>query len=137
MKKFISKIKIYYEDTDFGGVVYHANYLKFLERARSDALYKVGLSNKLISEKFGNFIIVKSCQISFIRSAFFEEELKTLTFIEEIKKASLFMNQSIFRNKELIVKAKIHLVFVNRIGKPTKIPEIVLKSFDPYILKSK
>ena len=64
-KKFKYVTKIYYEDTDAGGVVYYANYLKFLERARSEAIYSLGLSNKEILDKEGVMIIVKSCDIEY------------------------------------------------------------------------
>ena len=70
-KKFKHKIKVYYEDTDAGGVVYYANYLKFIERARSEALLDIGLSNLKIKKDFGALIIVKSCSINFIKSSYF------------------------------------------------------------------
>ena len=64
-KQFSHQIKVYYEDTDSGGVVYYANYLKFLERARSEAIYELGLTNKKLLEKYGILIIVKSCNINY------------------------------------------------------------------------
>ena len=66
---FYYNIKVYYEDTDAGGVVYYANYLKYLERARTEALTTIGLSNLKIKEKFGALIIVKSCNIEYKKSA--------------------------------------------------------------------
>ena len=60
-ENFFHKIKIYYEDTDSGGVVYYANYLKFLERARTEALFSIGFSNTEILDQFSSLIIVKSC----------------------------------------------------------------------------
>ena len=63
-ENFFHKLKVYYEDTDSGGVVYYANYLKFLERARTEALFSIGFSNKKIKEKFDSLIIVKSCNIN-------------------------------------------------------------------------
>ena len=64
-KNFNHKIKVYYEDTDAGGVVYYANYLKYLERARTEALIKIGLSNPKIKDNFKALITVKSCNIDF------------------------------------------------------------------------
>ena len=64
-ENFFHKLKIYYEDTDSGGVVYYSNYLKFLERARTEALFSIGFSNKIIKETFKSLIIVKSCNIVF------------------------------------------------------------------------
>ena len=67
IKEFIHNVKIYYEDTDSGGVVYYANYLKFLERARSEIIYSFDLSNKLLLNKYGVLIIVKSCNINYLK----------------------------------------------------------------------
>ena len=65
-ENFFHKLKVYYEDTDSGGVVYYANYLKFLERARTEALFSIGYSNKKIQDDFGSLIIVKACNIGMI-----------------------------------------------------------------------
>ena len=62
-ENFFHKLKIYYEDTDSGGVVYYANYLKYLERARTEALLSIGFSNKKVQEEFNSLIIVKSCNM--------------------------------------------------------------------------
>ena len=72
---FKFKLKIYYEDTDAGGLVYYANYLKFLERARSEAIHELGFSNTGLKKDFGILIIVKSCNIEYKRSAYLEDEL--------------------------------------------------------------
>ena len=72
---FELKLKIYYEDTDSGGVVYYANYLKFLERARTEALFSIGYSNKKIKDNFKSLIIVKACNIEYKKSANLEDEL--------------------------------------------------------------
>ena len=74
-ENFFHKVKVYYEDTDSGEVVYYANYLKFLERARTEALFSIGFSNKRIKEKFKSLIIVKSCNIEYKKSAHLEDEL--------------------------------------------------------------
>ena len=84
-KEFKYVTKIYYEDTDAGGVVYYANYLKFLERARSEAIYSLGLSNKEILEKEGVIIIVKSCSIEYKKPAKFEDEIEIFSNIIEVK----------------------------------------------------
>ena len=135
-KYFSHKIKVYYEDTDSGGVVYYANYLKYFERARTEALFTIGLSNLIIKDKFNSLIIVKSCNIEYRKPSYLEDNLTIKSFISSLSKTSFVMDQSIYRDKLLIVDAKIHLVFVNTNGKPSKIPEIVFNSFEPYILKS-
>ena len=134
-KKFHHQVKVYYEDTDAGGVVYYANYLKFLERARTEALFSIGLSNTKIKKKFGTLIIVKSCNIEYKKSARLEDELNIETHIISLKKTSLIMKQLIMLEKKLITDAEIHLVFVNSEGKPEKIPDKIIKNFIPYVNK--
>ena len=131
-KNFNHKIKVYYEDTDAGGVVYYANYLKYFERARSEALIKIGLSNLKIRDNFKALIIVKSCNIDYKKSAYLEDELNIKSYILSLTKTSFVMSQTIIKNKIVIVEAKIHLVFVNEKAKPIKIPKLVVDKFKPY-----
>ena len=135
-KNFFHKIKVYYEDTDAGGVVYYANYLKFLERARTEALVSLGFGNKKIKDEFGSLIIVKSCSIDYKKSAYLEDELSIRSFVKSITKTSFFMNQFISRGKDIIVEAKVHLVFVNNKGRPVRIPESLFQDFKPYFCDS-
>ena len=131
-KNFSHNVKVYYEDTDAGGVVYYANYLKYLERARTEALSTIGLSNTKIKNDFGALIIVKSCNIDYKKSAHLEDNLKIKSFVNSTSKTSFFMHQSIFKDEELIVEAKILLVFIDEKFKPVKIPEKILLEFKPY-----
>ena len=126
------KLKVYYEDTDSGGVVYYANYLKFLERARTEALFSIGYSNKKIQDKFSSLIIVKSCNIEYKKSAYLEDELSVRSFVKSISRTSFFMNQIITKLEETIVEAQVHLVFVNKDGKPVKIPDEIYSKFKPF-----
>ena len=132
-KNFNHKIKVYYEDTDAGGVVYYANYLKFLERARTEALTNIELSNLKIKDNFKALIIVKSCNIEYKKSAYLEDELNIKSHILSITKTSFVMSQTITKNKIIIVEAKVQLVFVNDTAKPMKIPKLVVDKFKPYI----
>ena len=129
---FFHNVKVYYEDTDSGGVVYYANYLKFLERARTEALFSIGFSNQKIKERFKLLIIVKSCNIEYKKSANLEDQLTVRSFVKSITKTSFFMNQIITRDEEIIVEAQVHLVFVNEEGKPVKIPKEIYSMFKPY-----
>tara|TARA_B100000989_G_scaffold209084_1_gene158565 strand:- start:2266 stop:2688 length:423 start_codon:yes stop_codon:yes gene_type:complete len=131
-KNFFHNLKVYYEDTDSGGVVYYANYLKFLERARTEALFSIGFSNKKIQEEFNALIIVKSCNIEYKKSAFLEDELTIRSFVKSITKTSFFMNQIITKDEKIIVESQVHLVFIDRNGKPIKIPEDIYSKFKPY-----
>ena len=135
-ENFFHKLKVYYEDTDSGGVVYYANYLKFLERARTEALYSIGYSNKKVKDDFDALIIVKACNIEYKKSARLEDELNIRSFVKSITKTSFFMNQIITRDNDTIVEAQVHLVFINKDGKPVKIPDEIYSKFKPYFCDS-
>ena len=133
LKNFNHKIKVYYEDTDAGGVVYYANYLKYLETARTEALIKISLSNLKIRNNFKALIIVKSCNIDYKKSAYLEDELNIKSYILSLTKTSFIMSQTIVKDRIVIVEAKIRLVFINQKAKPIKIPKLVVDKFKPYI----
>ena len=135
-ENFYHNVKVYYEDTDAGGVVYYANYLKYFERARTEALAKIGLSNLQIKEKFGALIIVKSCNIEYKKSAHLEDQLVIRSFVKSVTKTSFFMNQFITKGESLIAEAQVHLVFINEKGKPVKVPDVIFDNFKPYFCDS-
>ena len=126
-KEFKHEIKVYYEDTDSGGVVYYANYLKFLERARTEAIISLGYSNKKLLDEYGILIIVKSCKINFIKPARLEDKIHVYSKVNSLKKVSFIMNQSIRLKNRNLVEAEIRLATVNTNGKPSKIPEVLIK----------
>ena len=126
-KNFKYKFRIYYEDTDSGGVVYYANYLKYLERARSEAIYSLGLTNTKLRKDYGTLIIVKSCNIEYKKPARFEDELEIISSVLIKTKTSFTMKQIIKKHEELISEADVQLVTVNKEGKPVKIPKILEK----------
>ena len=129
---FFHKLKVYYEDTDSGGVVYYANYLKFLERARTESLFSIGYSNKKIKDDFGSLIIVKACNIEYKKFAHLEDVLTVRSFVKSITKTSFFMSQIITKDDDVIIEAQVHLVFVNNDGKPVRIPDEIYLKFKPY-----
>ena len=122
-KKFKFTVKVYYEDTDSGGVVYYANYLKFLERARSEAIYSLGYTNSGLLKKYNVLLIVKSCNIEYKKPAKFENILDVVSEVTSFTKTSFTMKQNILRESELISVADIHLVAVDKNGKPSKLPD--------------
>tara|TARA_B100000287_G_C20245307_1_gene627787 strand:+ start:150 stop:542 length:393 start_codon:yes stop_codon:yes gene_type:complete len=128
-KKFNFTVKVYYEDTDTGGVVYYANYLKFLERARSEAIYSLGYTNSGLLDTHGIILIVKSCNIEYKKSAKFEDILDIISEAISFTKTSIVMKQTILKNNELISEAIIHLVAIDKKGKPCKFPEEIKQKF--------
>ena len=124
-KKFKFSVKVYYEDTDAGGVVYYANYLKFFERARTEFLNSIDLSNKMLLTNHGVLIVVKSCNIEYKKSAKLEDELEIISSVISKTKTSFIMKQVVKLDQVLISEAETHLVTVNQEGKPVQIPKIL------------
>ena len=110
------QIRVYYEDTDVGGVVFYANYLKFCERARSETFFQKGLSPVL---EDGHFVVKDLCA-SYHTSAKLGDLLHVSTSLIELKKVSFKLYQSIYRDKEKIFEMDITLVFVDFNGKVKK-----------------
>mgnify|MGYP001288309047 CR=1 FL=1 len=124
-KEFSFSFKVYYEDTDAGGVVYYANYLKFLERARSDAIITSGITNTKLLNNFNVLIIVKSCNIEYLKPAKLEDNLIIYSKVTSNTKTSFVMKQTIKRQSEIISHAEVRLVCVNPKGKPVQIPNVI------------
>lgn len=118
-------LNVFIEDTDASGFVYHANYLKYLERARAMLLYHKGVSHAQLMQKEKLMFMVKSCEIDYQKPAYFEDELKIYTYIEEIAGARVKIKQSIVRGADLLVKASIILACVTIQGRPIRVPSFV------------
>ncbi len=127
MKVFKYNLKVYYEDTDFGGVVYHSNYLNYFERARSELIYSLGFSNKYFLEKYNIFIAVKTCKIDFKKPAKFEDKLTVYSIIKSYSPYTVTMNQYIKRKAETLCDAEIKLVSISKAGKLEKFPKTLIK----------
>ena len=122
-ENFFHKLKVYFEDTDSGGIVYYANYLRFIERARTEAIASLNFTNSNLKKNHGIYIIVKSCNLNFIKPSRLEDNLDIFSEIMEVRNVSLKMKQDIFINDNLIFTADIHLATINIDGKLTKMPE--------------
>ncbi len=128
MKEFSWPIRVYYEDTDAGGLVFHANYLKFLERARTEMLRSRGFEqDRLIAEENLIFVI-RSLSIDYLKPARFNEQIDVGSKIIENTKTSLIFEQSITRQEDVLCNAKIRVVCLNAQSmKPKVIPSAILE----------
>jgi len=120
------KVRVYYEDTDAGGIVYYANYLKFFERARTEWLRKLNINQSFFLEQKLGFV-VKKVEMDNLASAKLDDELVVMSKIIELKRASLIFEQKILNNEQVICVAKIRIACVNlQQVKPCIIPESIL-----------
>ncbi len=120
MHKF--EVKVYYEDTDLGGIVYHANYLKFIERARSEAVADVGIDQLEMQSDAGIVFVVRQLNAEFLQSAKFGDRIAVHTTVTNIGAATVQMVQSLHVENKQIFTADVKLVTMSKTGKPVKIP---------------
>jgi len=118
-------IRIYYEDTDHSGAVYHANYLKFMERGRTEMLREMGLELDVLQRDYGVTFAVAEANIRFARPAGFNDKLVVESSIEQAQGARMHILQRISRDGELMVEANIHLACLGAKGGPVRIPIII------------
>ena len=125
---YLFNLSVYYEDTDVGGVVYYANYLKFIERARTEMIYALfDLNHQRLKKDFDVIFIVRSCNIKYLKSAVFEDKLTVHTKI--VKKSAVRLNllQEVKRKAELLASADVELAIVNSKGEIIKLPSNLLE----------
>jgi acyl-CoA thioester hydrolase len=113
----LMRVRVYYEDTDFTGIVYHANYLRFMERGRTNHLRLLGASHRALFEEAeretpGFAFVVRSMQIEFLKPARMDDVLDIETAPEEVKGASITLHQRIVRGEELLIEAHVRVAFV-------------------------
>ena len=116
-------LKIYYEDTDAGGVVYYANYLKFIERARTEMINKLGFTLTTLLKEYDRLFLVKKIECDYIESCKLEDTLNVQSRVLVLKNASFELEQNLIKQNKIIFRSKILMVCVNSQGAPNKIPD--------------
>jgi len=121
------QVRVYYEDTDFSGVVYHASYLRFMERGRTNYLRLLGANHRALFEEAvaeapGFAFVVRHMSIDFKKPAHMDDVLTVITTPEEVRGASILLHQKIIRGEVLIVEAHVQVAFVSG-GKAKPIPK--------------
>lgn len=121
--------RVYYEDTDFSGIVYHASYLKFMERARSDMLHQLGMDQRATFEANDGAYAVVDLHIKYITPAKFQDNLLVVSHVRKLRKASVDIEQIIMRGDEKISSASVQAAFLTPTGRPRRQPEAWTKAF--------
>ena len=122
--------RVFYEDTDAGGIVYYANYFKFIERARTESLRDLGLVQSKLKERYSIIFVVRNVVAEFIKPARLDNLLEITTNYIKVGKLSVEIEQEIFLDSIIIFKAKIKLGIVNITGKPKKLPDDLKGKFE-------
>ena len=127
-KVFSLPVRVYFQDTDAGGVVYHANYLNFMERARTEWLRSYGHSNTGLMEEFGMVFVMRSVKLDYLKPALLDDALDVTAQIKDIGRSRLTLLQTVRRGDELLTEAEVHLVCVSLESfKPVSVPEVLRK----------
>lgn len=125
--------RVFYEDTDAGGIVYHANHLKFGERGRTEFLRKLGFSNSGVASENGLLFVVRRIEADYLRPARLDDLLTVKTALQTVKNTSFVMKQDIMRGEEHLFSMSVLLVCVGRDGKPVGIPAAIKDAFKNHI----
>ena len=129
---FVWPVRVYWEDTDAGGVVYYANYLKFMERARSEWLRALGFEQDVLRDEAGVVFVVRRVEIDYLSPARFNEQLEVSVRLHEMGRASLSVRQELMRGSTRLAEAVVTLACVDVVRfKPVKIPESLLQTLAP------
>jgi acyl-CoA thioester hydrolase len=132
----ILPIRVYFEDTDCAGVVYHANFIKFCERGRSDFIRLLGLDHQgLANPERGEpaVFVVRRIEIDYLKPGRMDDVLEIATSCAEIGSASLVLQQDVRRGNTLLVRAKVTVVLVSEAGKPQRIGTLVRDRLQPFV----
>lgn len=126
---------VYWEDTDAGGVVYYANYLKFAERARTEALRRAGIEQTRLQAEHGLAFVVRRAEVDFHRPAKLDDHLTIFTQVEDNQHASIVLAQEIRRTDTLLCKVKVRLALIGPGFKPVRMPpflrDALLRAYTP------
>lgn len=129
-------VRVYFEDTDFAGVVYHANFLKFCERGRSDFIRLLGINHQDLAEPAAgepSVFVVRRIEIDFLKPGRLDDVLEVVTSCAEIGGASLVLAQEVRRRKETLARARVTVVLVSSLGKPQRIGRLIRGAFERFV----
>jgi acyl-CoA thioester hydrolase len=137
--RHVMAVRIYYEDTDFSGAVYHASYLRFMERGRTNYLRLLGADQRALFEETareapGFAFVVRSMQIEFLKSARMDDVLEIATVPEEVKGASILLHQRVTRGEDILIEAQVRVAFVSG-GRARPIPKALRMAMDAHRLQ--
>jgi acyl-CoA thioester hydrolase len=126
-KIFALPIRVYFQDTDAGGVVYHGSYVNFMERARTEWLRAgYGYSNGALMKEFGAVFVVRSMKLDYLKPALLDDLLDVTAQVRDIGRSRITLLQTVRRGEELLTEAEVHLVCVSLESfKPVSVPEVL------------
>ncbi len=119
------EVRVYYEDTDMAGIVYHANYLKFIERARSDWVKTMGMDQNAMREEDGIVWVVRRIEADYLAAAKYDDLLEIRTTTKSMTGVRLIMTQEVLRGEEVVFRAEVTAVCTTVDGHPVRLPSVL------------
>ena len=124
-------LRVYYEDTDLAGIVYYANYLKFIERGRSEWLRELGIDQAALKARQGQVFAVRHIEADYLRPARFDDLIQIRSALHQIRPARLILSQQVLRDAELLFDARVTIVCLGDNGRPRALPSGLVRAFQP------
>ncbi len=121
-------VRVYYEDTDAGGIVYHASYIRFAERGRTEFVRMLGLDQDAYRKEFGLGFAVRSMTVDYLKPALLDDELEVLTKIQSAGGASVDFLQTVLRSGEALTRLTVRVACLNKAGRPVRLPNLLRHS---------
>ena len=126
-------VRVYFQDTDAAGIVFHAAYLNFFERARTEWLREIGVTQNILKNVYDMLIIVRKINVRYLRPGFLDDFLTVRTSLRETRRAQITVSQTIFRNGEELIWGRINLAFVSvKHRRPKLMPNTLREKFDSF-----
>jgi acyl-CoA thioester hydrolase len=129
MTAHVFNLRVYWEDTDAGGLVYHANYLKFAERARTELLRQLGIEQDRLRADTGLMFVVRRLVAEFLQPARLDDELAVATQLKHLGGASLDLDQEVRRADNALVRLALRIACIGRDGRPARLPDDIVNRF--------
>ncbi|MBN8521433.1 MAG: tol-pal system-associated acyl-CoA thioesterase [Alphaproteobacteria bacterium] len=131
--KHSCEFRVYYEDTDAGGIMYHASFIRFCERGRTEFMRTLGMSCSELDEVDGLIFVIRHLEADYLKSARLDDLLRVESHIHTLKNTSFVMKQSIFCQNSVLFSMKVTVVCIDKSGKPVRLPEKLRTQFKPYV----
>lgn len=130
--KHRAQYRVYYENTDAGGITYHGDYINFCERARTDFMRDIGHSCRTLAEKDGVLFVIRHLEADYLKPSMLEDDLTVETCVGEVKNSSFIMHQTIFRHDDVLFTMTVTAVCVDVRGKPMRVPDALRGAITTY-----
>lgn len=127
------ELRVFYEDTDMAGIVYYANYLRYIERARSDQIRNLGVDQKILKDEHNVVLVVRRIEADYLGAARLDDVLRVQTDLLDVTGARITYQQDIYKGDSRVFAAKVNVACMSTSGRPTRLPADIRRKYDDLI----